>query len=134
MIDQIFGVWNYWIVFILMMIGLYIVISKKSLLKKIVGLAIFQTSVFLLYITFGKIAGGTAPILTDNVNEIYSNPLPHVLILTAIVVGIATTALGLALIIKIREEYDTVEEDDIQKMDQKDLKKYNKKNVLETNS
>ena len=67
-------------------------------------------------------------------DSIYSNPLPHVLILTAIVVGIATTALGLALIIKIREEYDTVEEDDIQKMDQNDLKKYNKKNVMETNS
>ena len=82
--------------------------------------------------------GGTAPILldksADNSSVIYSNPLPHVLILTAIVVGIATTALGLALIIKIREEYDTVEEDDIQKMDQKDLKTYNKKNVLETNS
>lgn len=82
--------------------------------------------------------GGTAPILLDkSVNNsavIYSNPLPHVLILTAIVVGIATTALGLALIIKIREEYDTVEEDDIQKMDQNDLKKYNKKNVMETNS
>ena len=82
--------------------------------------------------------GGTAPILldksADNSTVIYSNPLPHVLILTAIVVGIATTALGLALIIKIREEYDTVEEDDIQKMDQNDLKKYNKKNVMETNS
>ena len=82
--------------------------------------------------------GGTAPILLDkSVNNsavIYSNPLPHVLILTAIVVGIATTALGLALIIKIREEYDTVEEDDIQKIDQNDLKKYNKKNVMETNS
>ena len=82
--------------------------------------------------------GGTAPILLDNSANnsavIYSNPLPHVLILTAIVVGIATTALGLALIIKIREEYDTVEEDDIQNMDQKDLKKYNKKNFLETNS
>ena len=82
--------------------------------------------------------GGTAPILldksADNSGVIYSNPLPHVLILTAIVVGIATTALGLALIIKIREEYDTVEEDDIQKMDQKDLEKYNKKNILETNS
>ena len=82
--------------------------------------------------------GGTAPILLDkSVNNsvvIYSNPLPHVLILTAIVVGIATTALGLALIIKIREEYDSVEEDDIQKMDQNDLKKYNKKNVMETNS
>ena len=82
--------------------------------------------------------GGTAPILldksADNTAVIYSTPLPHVLILTAIVVGIATTALGLALIIKIREEYDTVEEDDIQKMDQNDLKKYNKKNVMETNS
>ena len=112
MIDQIFGVWNYWIVFILMMIGLYIVISKKSLLKKIVGLAIFQTSVFLLYITFGKIAGGTAPILTDNVNEIYSNPLPHVLILTAIVVGVATTALGLALTVRINKAYGTINEDE----------------------
>ena len=82
--------------------------------------------------------GGTAPILLDksanNSAVIYSTPLPHVLILTAIVVGIATTALGLALIIKIREEYDTIEEDDIQKMDQNDLKKYNKKNVMETNS
>ena len=113
MVDQIFGVWNYWIVFILMMIGLYIVISKKSLLKKIVGLAIFQTSVFLLYITFGKIAGGTAPILTDNVNEIYSNPLPHVLILTAIVVGVATTALGLALTVRINKAYGSINEDEI---------------------
>ncbi|MDC3095727.1 cation:proton antiporter subunit C [Alphaproteobacteria bacterium] len=117
MIDQIFGVWNYWIVFILMMIGLYIVISKKSLLKKIVGLAIFQTSVFLLYITFGKIAGGTAPILTDNVNEIYSNPLPHVLILTAIVVGVATTALGLALTVRINKAYATINEDEISASD-----------------
>ena len=117
MIDQIFGVWNYWIVFILMMIGLYIVISKKSLLKKIVGLAIFQTSVFLLYITFGKIAGGTAPILTDNVNEIYSNPLPHVLILTAIVVGVATTALGLALTVRINKAYGTINEDEISSSD-----------------
>ena len=113
MIDQIFGVWNYWIVFILMMIGLYIVISKKSLLKKIVGLALFQTSVFLLYITFGKIAGGTAPILTNNVNEVYSNPLPHVLILTAIVVGVATTALGLALTLRINKAYGSINEDEI---------------------
>ena len=124
MIDQIFGVWNYWIVFILMMIGLYIVISKKSLLKKIVGLALFQTSVLLLYITFGKIAGGTAPILTDNVNEIYSNPLPHVLILTAIVVGVATTALGLALTVRINKAYGSINEDEISASD---LVEYHKK-------
>ena len=117
MIDQIFSVWNYWIVFILMMIGLYIVISKKNLLKKIVGLALFQTSVFLLYVTFGKIAGGTAPILTDNINEIYSNPLPHVLILTAIVVGVATTALGLALTVRINKSYGSINEDEISASD-----------------
>ena len=130
MIDQIFGVWNYWIVFILMMIGLYIVISKKSLLKKIVGLAIFQTSVFLLYITFGKIAGGTAPILTDNVNEIYSNPLPHVLILTAIVVGVATTALGLALTVRINKAYRTINEDEISASD---LVEYHEKYLEDKN-
>ena len=130
MIDQIFGVWNYWIVFILMMIGLYIVISKKSLLKKIVGLAIFQTSVFLLYITFGKIAGGTAPILTDNVNEIYSNPLLHVLILTAIVVGVATTALGLALTVRINKAYRTINEDEISASD---LVEYHEKYLEDKN-
>ncbi len=117
MINEIFGVWTYWIVFTLMMIGLYIVISKKSLLKKVVGLAIFQTSVFLLYITFGKIAGGTAPILTNNSEEIYSNPLPHVLILTAIVVGVATTALGLALIVRINKAYGSINEDEISAVD-----------------
>ena len=80
--------------------------------KKIVGLNIFQTSVFLLYISLGKVSGGTAPILTGK-PETFSNPLPHVLILTAIVVGIATTALGLALVVRIRESYGTIEEDDI---------------------
>tara|TARA_Y100001970_G_scaffold280670_1_gene390021 strand:+ start:249 stop:614 length:366 start_codon:yes stop_codon:yes gene_type:complete len=121
-----------------MLSGLFIVVSRGNLIKKIVGLNIFQTSVFMFYISIGKMKDGTAPILLEkslnNKEVIYSNPLPHVLILTAIVVGIATTALGLALIIKIREEYDTVEEDDIQKMDQNDLKEYNKKNVLEFNN
>ena len=137
-LNFIYGHLPYWLFIILMLSGLFIVVSRGNLIKKIVGLNIFQTSVFMFYISIGKMKGGTAPILLDNsVNNsavIYSNPLPHVLILTAIVVGIATTALGLALIIKIREEYDTVEEDDIQKMDQNDLKKYNKTNVMETNS
>jgi multicomponent Na+:H+ antiporter subunit C len=137
-LNFIYGHLPYWLFIILMLSGLFIVVSRGNLIKKIVGLNIFQTSVFMFYISIGKMKGGTAPILLDkyanNSAVIYSNPLPHVLILTAIVVGIATTALGLALIIKIREEYDTVEEDDIQNMDQKDLKKYNKKNVLETNS
>lgn len=107
------GHYNYWMVIILMMIGLYITISRGNLIKKIVGLNIFQSSVFMLYISMGKVTGGTAPILTGNPDEVYSNPLPHVLILTAIVVGISTTALALALVVRIREAFGTIEEDEI---------------------
>ncbi len=110
------GLYNYWVVILLMMTGLYIVVSRDNLVKKIVGLIIFQTSVFLLYISMGKIIGGTAPILTGR-PEIFSNPLPHVLILTAIVVGISTTALGLALVVRIGDAYGTIEEDEIAKAD-----------------
>lgn len=111
--DFIVGHYNYWMTIVLMMIGLYVVVSRGNLVKKIVGLNLFQTSVFMLYISMGKIFGGTAPILTDNPDEVYSNPLPHVLILTAIVVGVATTALGLALVIRIKEQFGTIEEDEI---------------------
>ena len=117
MISSTIGIWNYWIVFLLMMIGLFLVIGRKNFLKKIVGLTIFQTSVFLLYITFGKIKGGTPPILNNAIDTIYSNPLPHVLILTAIVVGVATTALGLSLVLRINSEYGSIEEDDISAQD-----------------
>lgn len=117
MISSTLGVWNYWIVFFLMMIGLFLVIGRKNLLKKIVGLTIFQTSVFLLYITFGKIQGGTPPILNNIIETVYSNPLPHVLILTAIVVGVATTALGLSLVLRINSEYGSIEEEDISAQD-----------------
>ena len=112
MVDALISHYNYWLIIILMMLGLYIVVSRGNLVKKIVGLNIFQTSVFLLYISLGKVSGGTAPILTGKPEPV-SNPLPHVLILTAIVVGIATTALGLALVVRIRESYGTIEEDDI---------------------
>ena len=111
------GLFNYWVAVILMMIGFYTVISRGNLIKKIVGLNIFQTSVFLLYISFSKVDGATAPILDERFTS-YSNPLPHVLILTAIVVGVATSALGLALVVRIREAYDSVEEDEILKQDQ----------------
>ncbi len=92
-----FGHYNYWIAILLMMVGLYIVVARGNLVKKLVGLNIFQASVFLFYISFGKILGGTPPILLDRPGVVYSNPLPHVLILTAIVGGVATTALGLSL-------------------------------------
>ena len=86
-------------------------------MKKIVGMNLFQASVFILYISMSNVQGGAAPILEEGV-DVYSNPLPHVLILTAIVVGVATTALGLALVVRIREAYGTVEEDEIHREDE----------------
>jgi multicomponent Na+:H+ antiporter subunit C len=108
--------YNYVITVVLMISGLYVVSSRGNLVKKLVGLSIFQTSVYLLYIGPGKILGGTPPIL-DPAFKVYSNPLPHVLILTAIVVGIATIALGLAIAVRINEAYGTVEEDEIVEKD-----------------
>lgn len=170
-LDDALGLYNYWVVIFLMMTGFYIVIARQNLVKSIIGLNIFQTSVFLLYITMGKVNGGTAPIIppslvdehqqdhhdegehlaesvadqvaeevadpatqtvveavdqviahtsdvvTDADTIIYSNPLPSVLMLTAIVVGIATTALALALIVRVREDYGTIEEDRILELD-----------------
>ena len=113
MIEQLGDSWNYIIVIILMMTGLFIVIARTNLIKKLIGLSIFQTSVFIFYISLGKIEGGTAPILDGNSGTLYSNPLPHVLILTAIVVGVATTALGLALTLRINEAFSSIEEDEI---------------------
>ena len=110
--------WNYLAVIMLMMIGLYIAISRGNLVKKVMGVSIFQASVILLYVSMGKVAGGTAPILVDGRDDIiYSNPLPHVLMLTAIVVGVASTALGLALVVRVKEAYGTVEEDEIVALD-----------------
>ena len=116
---MLLGLYNYWVVVVLMMVGFYIVIAHGNLVKKIIGLSIFQTSVFIFYISMAKIDGATAPILADGIEK-YSNPLPHVLILTAIVVGIATTALGLALTVRIKEAYGSIEEEEIQKKDNPD--------------
>ena len=113
----VLGLYNYWVVIFLMMTGFYIVVSRGNLIKKVIGLNIFQTSVFLLYITIGKVEGGTAPIVAEGFDR-YSNPLPSVLILTAIVVGLATTAVALALVVRIREAYGTVEEDEIHAQDE----------------
>ena len=114
--EQFPGLIPYWVIIILMMMGLYIVIAHGNLIKKIVGLNVFQVSVFLLYITMAKVEGGTAPILAEGI-KLYSNPLPHVLILTAIVVGVATTALGLALVVRIHNAYGTIEDEEIDKLE-----------------
>ena len=114
------GLYNYWIVIVLMMIGLYAVIARGHLVKKLMGLGIFQTAVIMMYVSMGKVAGGTAPIMADDLHGggvheavLYSNPLPHVLMLTAIVVGVATLAVGLALAVRIHEAYGTLEEEEI---------------------
>ena len=114
--EQFPGLMPYWVIMVLMMMGLYIVIAHGNLIKKIVGLNVFQVSVFLLYITMAKVEGGTAPILAEGI-KLYSNPLPHVLILTAIVVGVATTALGLALVVRIHNAYGTIEDEEIDKLE-----------------
>jgi multicomponent Na+:H+ antiporter subunit C len=133
-----FGDANYFAVIVLMMAGLYIVYSSGNLIKRMVGLALFQTSTGLFYISLSKVAGGTAPIIIGDEREklalaaqldpayvaehgvngvVYSNPLPHVLILTAIVVGVATLAVGLAIVVRLREAYGTIEMDKIAALD-----------------
>jgi multicomponent Na+:H+ antiporter subunit C len=115
---RVLGLYNYWIFIFLMMVGFYILISRRNLVKKILGLNIFQTSVFIFFISMGKVSGGTAPILIEGAEGVvYSNPLPHVLILTAIVVGVSTTAVGLALVVRMKEAYGSIEGDEITAMD-----------------
>lgn len=120
MFELLLAKYNYIIYVLLMMIGFYGMIGKKNLIKKCIGINIFQYSIFLFYISMSDIEGGTAPILLEpvqiaalGIEPIYVNPLPHVLILTAIVVCVSTTAVALALIIKIYEEFGTIEEDEI---------------------
>lgn len=118
-LQDLLGLVNYWVVIVLMMAGFYVVIAQDNLVKKVVGLNIFQVSVFVFYITIGKVEGGSAPILSESI-KVYSNPLPHVLILTAIVVGVAMTALALALVVRIQRAYGTIEEDEIQIIENKE--------------
>ena len=114
--DLISSHYSYWISILLMMAGLYIVIDHTNLLKKLIGLNIFQTSVFILFISIGKVDGGTAPILESGY-QVFSNPLPHVLILTAIVVSVATTSVGLALVVNINKRYHSIDEQEIEKIE-----------------
>ncbi len=119
--EALTNLWAYWLIIALMMVGLYIVIARDNLVKKVMGLNIFQAAAILFYVSMAKVAGGTAPIVPQDAGHgaghgghdvVYSNPLPHVLMLTAIVVGVATTSLALALAVRIHREYGTVEEDE----------------------
>lgn len=118
----VLGLFNYWVYIFLLCVGLYAVLVKGNYVKRMIGLGIFQSAVFLLYISMDKVEGGTGPIFPAEpvVGQIFSNPLPQVLILTAIVVGIAVTALGLALAIRIKEEYGSIEEADTRQIDREE--------------
>ncbi|AXR07096.1 cation:proton antiporter subunit C [Salinimonas sediminis] len=112
MTTYLLGHLNYWLIIGVMMIGMFTMMSSPNLMKKLAGLSMFQTAVILFYVSIGKVEDGTAPIITETATR-YANPLPQVLMLTAIVVGVATMALGFALIIRIRRAYNSMEEDDI---------------------
>ena len=116
--DGFLSIYNYWVVVVLLAVGLFAVLASGNLVKKLIGLNIFQASVFLLYITMGKVSGGTAPILDERFSA-YPNPLPHVLILTAIVVGVATTALGLALVVRIHRAFGSIDEEEVLEEEQR---------------
>jgi multicomponent Na+:H+ antiporter subunit C len=123
MLDYVISKYNFWIYIILMMIGLYAMIGKKNLVKKLIGMNIFQSAIILFYVSIGVKAGATVPILSGHGHgheaiEVasYINPLPHVLMLTAIVVSIATTGIALATLILIYRKYNTLEEDEILKI------------------
>lgn len=116
------GVANYWIYVVIMMIGFYAVISRHNLVKKVIGLGIFQTGIFLLYISMGVKKGAIAPIKSAGMeDQVFTNPIPHVLILTAIVVSLATTSVALAIIINIKRRYGTIEADEIYLMDHEEV-------------
>lgn len=108
---------TYWLIILLMMIGFYTLMSRSNLIKKLAGLSMFQTAVILFYVSLGKVEGGTAPIVAEGFDT-YANPLPQVLMLTAIVVGVATTAVGCALVVRIKRAYGTVEDEEIVAMDE----------------
>jgi multicomponent Na+:H+ antiporter subunit C len=119
MLEFLHDHYNYWVTIIIMMIGFYAVIAKTNLVKKAIGLGIFQTGIFLLYISIGRVDGGTAPVrvIGEQSDTLYSNPLPHALILTAIVVSVSTLAVAMAIIVNIRERFGTIDEQDLEHLE-----------------
>lgn len=122
--DEIFhfiiGKYNYWASLVLLFIGLYGMIAKNNLMKKIIGMVIFQTAILLFFVSIGAKRGASVPIIEFRPDgqplleaSAYANPLPHVLILTAIVVGVATLGVALAILQKIQRVHGTIEEDEV---------------------
>ncbi len=120
LLQHLWSHYHYVIYVALMLIGLYAVLAKGNLVKKVIGLNILQTAVFLFYLAIGRHTDGTVPVTWVNRPDSipYENPLPHVLMLTAIVVGVSITAVALALIVRIKGAYGTVDEGEILALDE----------------
>lgn len=112
----------YFFAVIILTSGLFIMLTSDNFIRKIIGLAVFQSSVLIFYIALGKTVNGIVPIdicqSGINCDNVFSSPLPHVLMLTAIVVGFATMSVGLALVYQIHKEYGTILESEINKDDE----------------
>jgi multicomponent Na+:H+ antiporter subunit C len=117
MFDFIAGHYDYWFIILLLMIGMYGMMIKKNLVKKLIGMTIFQAAVILFYISSSIKAGATVPIITDTISNTdpanYINPLPHALMLTAIVVGVATVGVAFAILVLIYKKYNTLDEKEL---------------------
>ncbi|QFU84963.1 cation:proton antiporter subunit C [Natronorubrum aibiense] len=119
MIELLASRYTYVLMFVLLGIGLYMVIASQNLVKKLIGVSLFQTSIFLFFVSMAYVEGGSAPIVppeSDPGELLVASPLPQVIVLTAIVVGIALTAVGLALVIRIYSEYGTLREDTLREV------------------
>ena len=117
MIDQFLAYYAYWFILVLMMVGLYAILLKKNLVKKLIGLTIFQTSIIMFFVAGATKWNATIPVVDPERGianpDLYINPLPHTLMLTAIVVGVATLGLAIALLMSIHRNYQTLDEPDL---------------------
>ena len=114
MIELLATRYTYVTVFVLLAISIYMMIASQNLVKKIIGLNLFQTAIFLFFVSAAYVRGGTSPVVPADpagATELTASPLPHVIVLTAIVVGVSLTAVGLALAVRIYSEYGTLRED-----------------------
>ncbi|MDZ7729834.1 MAG: cation:proton antiporter subunit C [Natrialbaceae archaeon] len=116
MIELYAARYTYVLVVLLIAVGLYMLIANENLVKKIIGLGVFQSAIFLFFVSTAYVEGGSSPVIEPGVEQVLVSPLPQVIVLTAIVVGVSLTALGLALVVRLFAEYGTLREDSIQEV------------------
>lgn len=117
MLDEVTARFPFWMTSILLIVGLYGMIGKRSLVKKIIGMTIFQSAIIFFFISQSTKLGATIPIIEEGAGAVdptlYANPLPHVLMLTAIVVSVAITGVALAFLVRIRQQFNSLDEKEV---------------------